>query len=147
MAVRVPRPAELVEEHGDVWIPLPDGGRLSARLWLPPGARSKPVPAVVEVSPYRHDDHTRRRDLVRHPYFAEHGYASLRVDIRGSGSSDGVLRDEYTELEQRDVRETIAWVSAQPWSNGSVGMIGISWGGFAALQAAAPAPPALKAVI
>jgi len=133
--------------EAEVWIPLSDGARLAARLWLPPDAESRPVPAVVEVSPYRHDDHTRRRDLVRHPYFAEHGYASLRVDIRGSGSSDGVLRDEYTELEQRDVCETLAWIAAQPWSTGSVGMIGISWGGFAALQAAALAPPALKAVI
>jgi putative CocE/NonD family hydrolase len=133
--------------EAEVWIPLSDGARLAARLWLPPEAESRPVPAVVEVSPYRHDDHTRRRDLVRHPYFAEHGYASLRVDIRGSGSSDGVLRDEYTELEQRDVCETLAWIAAQPWSTGSVGMIGISWGGFAALQAAALAPPALKAVI
>ena len=133
--------------EAEVWIPLSDGARLAARLWLPPEAESRPVPAVVEVSPYRHDDHTRRRDLVRHPYFAEHGYASLRVDIRGSGSSDGVLRDEYTELEQRDVCETLAWIAAQPWSMGSVGMIGISWGGFAALQAAALAPPALKAVI
>jgi len=133
--------------EAEVWIPLSDGARLAARLWLPPEAESRPVPAIVEVSPYRHDDHTRRRDLIRHPYFAEHGYASLRVDIRGSGSSDGVLQDEYTELEQRDVCEVLAWISAQQWSNGSVGMIGISWGGFAALQAAALVPPALKAVI
>jgi uncharacterized protein len=147
MAIRVARPAELVEELGDVWIPLPDGGRLSARLWLPPGARSVPVPAVVEVSPYRHEDHTRRRDAVRHPYFAEHGYASLRVDIRGSGASSGVLTDEYTEQEQEDVCAALAWIAEQPWCTGSLGMIGLSWGGFAALQAAARRPPALKAVV
>jgi uncharacterized protein len=147
MAIRVARPAELVEELGDVWIPLPDGGRLSARLWLPPGARSKPVPAVVEVSPYRHEDHTRRRDAVRHPYFAEHGYASLRVDIRGSGASSGVLVDEYTEQEQADVCAALEWIAAQSWCTGSLGMIGLSWGGFAALQAAARRPPALKAVV
>ncbi|HEY7003729.1 MAG TPA: CocE/NonD family hydrolase [Gaiellaceae bacterium] len=147
MAIRVARPAELVEELGDVWIPLADGGRLSARLWLPPGARSEPVPAVVEVSPYRHEDHTRRRDAVRHPYFAEHGYASLRVDIRGSGASSGVLVDEYTLQEQDDVCQALAWIAAQPWCSGSVGMIGLSWGGFAAIQAAARRPPALKAVV
>jgi putative CocE/NonD family hydrolase len=147
MAIRVARPAELVEEFGDVWIPLPDGGRLSARLWLPPGARSEPVPAVVEVSPYRHEDHTRRRDAVRHPYFAEHGYASLRVDIRGSGASSGVLVDEYTELEQEDVCNALTWIAGQPWCTGSLGMIGLSWGGFAALQAAARRPPELKAVV
>jgi uncharacterized protein len=147
MAIRVARPAEPVEELGDVWIPLPDGGRLSARLWLPPVARSEPVPAVVEVSPYRHEDHTRRRDAVRHPYFAEHGYASLRVDIRGSGASSGVLVDEYTEAEQEDVCHALSWIAAQPWCSGSIGMIGLSWGGFAALQAAARRPPELKAVV
>src|SRR5215216_1948248 len=148
MAVRAPAsPDPGVREIDDLWIPISDGTRLSAHLWLPPRAEQEPVPAVVEVSPYRHEDNTRRRDSVRHPYFAEHGYASLRIDIRGSGSSDGVLFDEYSEREQSDVCEALAWVAAQPWSTGSVGMIGISWGGFAALQAVARRPPALKAVV
>jgi putative CocE/NonD family hydrolase len=148
MAVRAPAQQDPpVREIDDLWIPLSDGARLSAHLWLPPQAEQTPVPAVVEVSPYRHEDNTRRRDSVRHPYFAEHGYASLRIDIRGSGSSDGVLFDEYSEREQRDVCEALDWVAAQPWSTGSVGMIGISWGGFAALQAAARRSPALKAVV
>jgi putative CocE/NonD family hydrolase len=148
MAVRALPPQEaLVREIDGLWIPLSDGARLSARLWLPPQAETEPVPAVVEVSPYRHEDSTRRRDSVRHPYFAEHGYASLRIDIRGSGSSDGVIHDEYSEREQQDVCEALAWVAAQPWSTGSVGMIGISWGGFAALQAAARRPLELKAVV
>jgi uncharacterized protein len=141
-----PQPLPVSEIEG-LWIPLSDGARLSARLWLPPGADAAPVPAVVEVSPYRHADHTRRRDSVRHPYFAEHGYASLRIDIRGSGASDGVLLDEYTEREQEDVCEALDWVAAQPWCTGSVGMIGLSWGGFAALQAASRRPPALKAIV
>ena len=109
-----PQPLPVSEIEG-LWVPLSDGARLSARLWLPPGADAAPVPAVVEVSPYRHGDHTRRRDSVRHPYFAEHGYASLRIDIRGSGASDGVLLDEYTEREQEDVCEALDWVAAQPW--------------------------------
>jgi len=146
MALRVPQRAP-VSEVDDLWIPLPDGARLSAHLWLPPGADAAPVPAIVEVSPYRHEDHTRRRDAVRHPYFAEHGYASLRVDIRGSGASSGVLLDEYTEQEQEDVCAALEWVASQPWCTGSLGMIGLSWGGFAALQAAARRPAALKAVV
>jgi putative CocE/NonD family hydrolase len=146
MAVRVPQ-LDPVREVDDLWIPMPGGERLSAHLWLPPGAEASPVPAIVEVSPYRHEDHTRRRDAIRHPYFAEHGYASLRVDIRGSGASSGVLLDEYTEQEQEDVCAALAWVASQPWCTGSLGMIGLSWGGFAALQAAARRPPALKAVI
>jgi hypothetical protein len=131
----------------DLWIPMPDGARLAAHLWLPPEGGARPAGAIIEVSPYRHEDHTRRRDSVRHPYFAEHGFASLRVDLRGSGASDGVLLDEYTEREQQDVCAAIEWTAAQPWCNGSVGMIGISWGGFAALQAAASRPPALKAIV
>jgi putative CocE/NonD family hydrolase len=146
VALRLPQPAP-IREVDDLWIPLPDGGRLSAHLWLPPGADAAPVPAIVEVSPYRHEDHTRRRDAVRHPYFAEHGYASLRVDIRGSGASSGVLLDEYTEQEQEDVCAALEWIATQPWCTGSLGMIGLSWGGFAALQAAARRPAALKAVV
>jgi putative CocE/NonD family hydrolase len=140
-------PEPEVRELDDVWIPLADGSRLFAHLWLPPDAEAEPVPAVVEVSPYRHEDHTRRRDSVRHPYFAGHGYASLRIDIRGSGASDGVLEDEYTEREQDDVCEALAWVASQAWCTGSIGMIGLSWGGFAALQAAARRPPELKALV
>jgi len=146
MAFRLPE-RQPVHEVDDLWIPLPDGGRLSAHLWLPPGAETTPVPAIVEASPYRHEDNTRRRDAVRHPYFAEHGYASLRVDIRGSGASCGVLMDEYTEQEQEDVGAVLDWVSSQSWCSGPLGMIGISWGGFAALQAAARRPPNLKAVV
>jgi putative CocE/NonD family hydrolase len=140
-------PEPSVREIEDLWIPLSDGARLSAHLWLPPRAELEPVPAVVEVSPYRHEDNTRRRDSVRHPYFAQRGFASLRIDVRGSGSSDGVLQDEYSEREQLDVCEALAWVAAQPWSTGSVGMLGLSWGGFAALQAAARRPPELKAIV
>jgi hypothetical protein len=146
MAITLPG-REPLQEVDDLWIPLPDGGRLSAHLWLPGEAGRKPVPAIVEASPYRHEDNTRRRDAVRHPYFAEHGYASLRVDIRGSGASSGVLTDEYTEQEQDDVCAVLRWVSSQSWCSGPLGMIGISWGGFAALQAAARRPPNLKAVV
>jgi putative CocE/NonD family hydrolase len=142
-----PLPEPAVREIENVRIPLSDGAQLSARLWLPPGAESEPVPTIVEVSPYRHEDHTRRRDSLRHPYFAAHGYASLRIDIRGSGASDGVLSDEYSAREQEDVCEALTWIASQPWSTGSVGMIGLSWGGFAALQAAARKPPELAAIV
>jgi len=130
-----------------VWIPLADGTRLSARIWLPDDAEQDPVPALLEYIPYRKDDSTAPRDAVRHPYLAGHGYASVRVDIRGSGDSDGLLLDEYLPLEQFDAVEVIAWLARQPWCSGAVGMFGISWGGFNALQVAARRPPALKAVI
>jgi putative CocE/NonD family hydrolase len=136
-----------VRELRDVWIPLSDGTRLSARIWLPEDAEDAPVPALLEYLPYRKDDETAARDAVRHPYLAGHGYASVRVDLRGSGDSDGLLLDEYLPQEQLDALEVIEWLAAQPWCSGSVGMFGISWGGFNALQVAARQPPALKAVI
>ena len=126
---------------------MPDGVRLSARIWLPVDAESDPVPAILEYIPYRKDDATAMRDAAIHPYFAGHGYASVRVDMCGSGDSDGVLTDEYLPLEQEDGVEIVSWLAAQPWCTGAVGMIGKSWGGFNGLQIASHAPPALGAVV
>jgi uncharacterized protein len=129
------------------WIPMSDGRRLAARLWLPVDAEREPVPAILEYIPYRRRDGTRPRDEETHAWVAAQGYACARVDIAGSGDSDGLLLDEYLQQEQDDAVEIIAWLSAQPWCSGKVGMIGISWGGFNGLQVAARQPPALKAVI
>jgi len=136
-----------VREWENVWIPLSDGTRLAARIWLPEGAERDPVPAILEYIPYRKRDMTADRDALNHPYFAGHGYASVRVDLRGAGESDGVLQDEYLQQELDDGVEVLRWLGEQPWCDGSVGMIGISWGGFNGLQIAAMRPPELKAVI
>src|SRR5690349_518494 len=128
-------------------IPLQDGTLLAARIWLPDDAEQNPVPAILEYLPYRKRDGTYERDAQTHPYLAGHGYASVRVDIRGSGESGGLLFDEYAQQEQDDVVEVIAWLAAQLWCNGSVGMMGISWGGFNGLQIAARRPSALKAIV
>ncbi|GGQ18817.1 CocE/NonD family hydrolase [Streptomyces mutabilis] len=133
------------EEH--VVIPMSDGVRLSARVWRPTSSDHEPVPAVLEYIPYRKRDLTAERDSVHHPYIAGHGYACVRVDLRGTGESEGVLRDEYLEIEQRDAEEVLAWLADQPWCDGSTGMMGLSWGAFAALQVAARRPPSLKAVV
>ncbi len=131
----------------NTWIPLHDGTRLAARIWLPAETREKLVPAILEYLPYRKNDGTAIRDQIHHQYFAGHGYASIRVDMRGSGDSDGLLMDEYLPQEQLDALEVIAWIAAQPWCSGAVGMMGISWGGFNSLQIAARRPPALKAIV
>lgn len=136
-----------IREIENTWIPLSDGTKLAARIWLPVDAEEDPVPAILEYIPYRKNDSTASRDLTRHPYFAGHGYASIRVDLRGSGDSDGILYDEYLRREQDDALEILAWIAAQPWCTGAVGMIGISWGGFNGLQVAARRPPELKGVI
>ena len=105
------------------------------------------MPALLEYLPYRKRDGTHERDALTHPYLAGHGYAAVRVDIRGSGDSEGVLADEYSQQELDDALEVIAWLAGQPWCSGAVGMFGISWGGFNALQVAALQPPALKAIV
>lgn len=130
-----------------LWIPMSDGARLAARIWLPTDALTHPVPALLEYIPYRKNDGTAQRDALRHPYLAGHGYACVRVDMRGSGDSDGILYDEYLVQEQDDAMEVIAWLAAQSWCDGNVGMFGKSWGGFNALQVAARRPPALQAII
>jgi putative CocE/NonD family hydrolase len=129
----------------DAWIPMPDGARLHARIWAP--ATDAPVPALLEYLPYRLDDWTAPRDSERHPWYAAHGYASIRVDIRGTGSSDGLFVDEYSAQELDDGVAVIEWIAAQDWCTGAVGVFGISWGGFNGLQLAARAPSALKAVV
>ena len=139
-----PRP---VRELFHTWIPLSDGTRLAARIWLPEDAEEHPVPGVLEYIPYRKNDLTAGRDVPHHTYVAGHGYACVRVDLRGSGESEGVLRDEYLRQELEDGVEVIRWISEQPWCSGQVGMIGISWGGFNGLQIAALRPPQLGAVI
>src|SRR5262245_60282623 len=136
-----------VRRHDHVWIRLSDGARLGARIWLPEDAEADPVPAILEYIPYRKGDGTATRDEPRHAYFAGHGYAVLRVDLRGSGESDGLLHDEYLPQEQQDALEVLRWIAAQPWCTGAVGMFGISWGGFNGLQVAAHSPPELKTVI
>jgi putative CocE/NonD family hydrolase len=131
----------------DTWIPLSDGCCLSARVWLPVDAEERPVPAVYEYIPYRKNDCMAVTESIRHPYCAGFGYASVRVEIRGSGDSEGILRDEYLKLEQDDALEVIEWLAAQPWCTGKVGVIGLSWGGFHGLQVAGRQPPALGAVV
>lgn len=136
-----------ISEDADYGITLSDSTRLSTRLWKPVDAADKPVPAILEFLPYRKRDGTTARDALTHPYFAQRGYACARVDMRGNGDSYGLMEDEYSQQELDDAVEVIQYLAAQPWCNGSVGMMGISWGGFNSLQVAAMTPPELKAII
>jgi putative CocE/NonD family hydrolase len=131
----------------DMRIPVRDGITLSARVWMPDAARTAALPALLEILPYRKRDGTAARDATTHAEFSRHDYVCLRVDLRGCGESEGLFDDEYSEQELSDIEDVIAWIAAQPWCSGSVGIMGISWGGFNGLQVAARRPPALKAVI
>ena len=135
----------LVQET--VWIPMSDGTRLAARIWMPSSANETPVPAILEYIPYRRRDFTRIRDDNTHPRFAQAGYAAVRVDMRGAGDSDGLMHDEYLQQELDDGCEVIAWIAAQPWCDGHGGMMGKSWGAYNSFQVAAMRPPALRAII
>jgi len=152
LALAAPAPAA-AHDHGvrllQTRIPMPDGVELAATLYMPadlkPGER---VPALLEYLPYRKDDDTTVTDYEHHAYFARHGFVGARVDIRGFGASGGVPPPrEYSAQEQADGEQVIAWLARQPWSNGKVGMLGISWGAFNSIQMAMRAPPALKAIL
>jgi uncharacterized protein len=131
------------------WIPMKDGVRLAATLYMPANPKAgEHFPALLEYLPYRKDDDEAVRDYGTHSYFARRGFVGARVDIRGFGESEGVPPDrEYSAQEQEDAEQVIAWLARQPWSNGKVGMLGISWGGFNSIQMALRKPPALKAIL
>ena len=118
-----------VREIENTFIPLAEGIRLAARIWLPEDAETDPVPAIFEFLPYRKRDGTSERDALTHPYYAGHGYACVRVDMRGAGDSEGILEDEYLKTEQDDALEVLDWITKQPWCTGATGIVGISWGG------------------
>ena len=130
----------------EVRIPMKDGVKLAADIWRPEEG-SGPFPVLLEYLPYRKTE-ARGGSSRLYSYFVRHGFVVARVDIRGTGNSEGVLIPyEYSEIEQRDGEEVIAWLAAQPFSNGNVGMFGISWGGFNSIHMAMRRPPALKAII
>ncbi|HZX36841.1 MAG TPA: CocE/NonD family hydrolase [Streptomyces sp.] len=143
MHIRTDFPYETA--HEDIRIAMPDGTRLYARIWRP--LTDEPVPALLEYLPCRLTDSTAPRDWQRHPWYAGHGYASVRVDVRGHGNSEGLPGDEYDATELADGVEVVNWLARQPWCTGRVGMLGISWGGVNSLQIAALAPEPLKAVV
>ena len=144
VATALPHSVRVLE---NIFIPMSDGQRLAAKVWMPEDAERTPVPVLMEYIPYRKRDFSARRDEQTHRYLAGHGYVSVRVDCRGGGDSDGAMHDEYLQQEHDDGVEAIAWLARQPWSTGRVGMFGGSWGGFNSLQVAACRPPALKAIV
>lgn len=140
-------PKRAVRMTENIWITVRDGTRLACRLWVPEGAETTQVGVVLEALPYSKRDGTRERDNEWADLFCPYGFALARLDLRGSGESDGLLKDEYLAQEQQDIVDAIAFLARQSWCNGSVGMRGISWGGFNSLQVAALNPPALKAIV
>lgn len=125
---------------------MPDGVRLAATLYLPETFDTR-IPVILEVLPYRKDDDYLGRDLRNHGFYARNGIAGLRLDVRGTGASEGFPEDEYSEAEHADTLHVIDWLSKQSWCNGNIGMTGISYGAFNSVQIAAMQPKALKAIL
>jgi putative CocE/NonD family hydrolase len=123
---------------------MSDGARLAASLYVPDG--DGPWPAVLEALPYRKDDDTAGYQ-VEYERLAAAGYVVCRVDLRGTGSSEGIAEDEYPAVERSDMLTVIDWLATQSWSTGAVGMYGTSYSGFNSIQLAMERPPALKAII
>jgi uncharacterized protein len=134
-----------VAEKLDQWIPMSDGVRLCATLYLPD--TKGPWPVILEGLPYRKDDITAYHIPEYRRLRDEGDFAVCRVDLRGTGSSEGVAEDEYARQEQLDLCEVIAWLAEEEWSNGNVGMYGASYGGFNSFQVAMERPGALKAIV
>ncbi len=126
------------------FLEMDDGVRIAVTLHFP--ETPPPWPVVFEARPYRKDDLSDATAIYRR-LCDEGNLAVCRADVRGTGSSEGNAVDEYTERELQDHVATIAWLAAQDWSNGNVGMYGTSYSGFNSLQVAALRPPALKAII
>ena len=132
----------------EVMIPMPDGIQLAADLYMPADIPAgEHLPVLLEYTPYRKND-SRGSKYRIYTYFVKRGYVVARVDIRGTGNSQGrTIPYEYSEIELSDGDAVIAWLAKQDWSNGNVGMFGISWGGFNSIQMAVRKPPALKAFV
>lgn len=132
------------EKMRHVTIPMPDGTAIAATLNLPDG--EGPFPVLASFYPYRKDDFIGASTAYARRYFAEAGYASLLVDIRGYGSSGGRAYQAWDQREFDDGAEVVEWAARQPWCNGRVGVWGSSYGGAQALGIAARRPPSLKAI-
>lgn len=130
-----------------VFVPMDDGVRIALTVYLPDAPGDGPYPTVVESLPYRKDDEFMSADYQTYSYLAARGFAGVRIDIRGTGASTGVIADEYTEREQLDTLAVFDWLETQSWCDGNLGMWGVSWGGFSALQTAMLRPRQLKTIV
>ncbi len=129
-----------------VFVPMDDGARIALTVYLPDTDEDGPFPAVVESLPYRKDDAFYSADWPTYAYLAQRGFAGVRIDIRGTGASTGIIEDEYSTREMSDTLRVFDWLEEQEWCSGDLGMWGVSWGGFSALQTAMLRPPQLKAI-
>ena len=131
------------------YLAMSDGTKLAVTYFLPDPLQSgERLPIVLESTPYRKDDDGFPYAYETYAYFPRRGIAIARVDVRGTGSSEGQLPDrEYSDAELADLQAIVGQLAQQPWSNGNIGMLGISWSGFNSIMTAMRRPPELKAIL
>ncbi len=165
----VPAPADLIKDH-DVEVPMRDGITLRANVYRPPG--DGPFPVIMSVHPYGKDALPRRTRrgwrlsfqfrIMNQPEpfqissetgweapdpvaWVARGYVVINADSRGAGTSDGV-GSLFSDEEARDVYDLVEWAGTQPWCNGRVGLLGVSYLAISQYKAAALHPPHLAAI-
>jgi uncharacterized protein len=148
-----------MQEDRDVFIPMRDGARLCADVFRPDG--SGRFPALLAMSPYGKEIqslpippqpptspvYARQIEAGDPRYLTDHGYVHVIADVRGTGKSEDRYRGWMSADEARDGHDLIEWIAAQPWCDGNVGMIGVSYYGAIQLVVAATRPPHLKAIM
>lgn len=141
-------------ETSSIYIPMRDGTRLAIDIHLP--AKRPPddkLPCLIEQTRYWRSSENPKTGQPNPSlnaldrYFLEHGYALVKVDVRGTGASFGSRQIEYGRQEVRDGHDVVDWIVKQPWSSGKVGAYGTSYTGTTAELLAAVRHPAVQAVI
>jgi predicted acyl esterase len=148
-----------MKEERDVLVPMRDGVRLAADIFRP-DAKGK-FPALLGMSPYGKG--IQSLPLAPQPpgtpsylppieagspdYLTDHGYVHVIVDVRGTGQSEGEYLGWVSPQEAQDGYDLVEWIAEQPWCDGNVGMVGISYFGEIQLIVAAQQPPHLKAIM
>ena len=136
----------------DVPVPMRDGVPVTVDVFRPEG--EAPVPALLGISPYGKEMQTlplppqpywspvyhRGIEAGDPAYLTDHGYAHVIADSRGTGSSGGEYRGWMSSEEADDGYDLVEWIAAQPWCDGNVGMVGVSYFGTIQLHVAATQP-------
>ncbi|MFN4329385.1 MAG: CocE/NonD family hydrolase [Limnobacter sp.] len=131
------------------FITMADGTRLAYTVTLPAGADGKAAagtfPVILVQTSYNKAAGAFAQAIGgADPYMVKRGYATVVVDVRGTGNSQGVW-DAFGEKEQADYNQVVNWAATQPWSNGNIGVYGVSYLGITAILTAAQGNPAVKA--
>ncbi len=142
------QPEHEATRDDDVAVPMRDGVTLLADVHRPttPGR----YPVLIAASPYPRQiqDSGAPMGFIeagQSDFFVPRGYVHVVANLRGTGGSGGTF-GFFDAEERRDMHDLVEWAAAQPWSDGNVGMIGISYFAMTQLEAAVEQPPHLKAI-